>query len=123
MGKSRDALKRLIYKSYREMKKLVSRHGKIRVVFRLTYYDHSLKRYVTGGNLRRRLIHKNGKVIVSYKGADYDKWSGYSKSCFTCGEDVKDFKHALKLMRNHDGTWLMPIEIHYGRFLRKKVIL
>lgn len=110
----------------KEIEKLIAKHGRVRVIFAHCYYDSSEKKHKPNNDMRRRVFTKDGKSVVSYKGETYTKWSGYSTSCFVClsGPDKpKDYKQTLKLMRKHDSTWLMPIEVHYGWFFRKKVKL
>lgn len=110
----------------KEIEKLIAKHGRVRVIFANCYYDPSEKKHKPNNDMRRRIMTKDGKSKVSYKGADYEKWSGYSTSCFVnCAspESIKSHKDTLKLMRKHDSNWLMPVEVHYGWFFRKKVKL
>ncbi len=109
----------------KEIEKLIARHGRVRVIFAGCYYDSAEKKLKHNNDMRRRVMTKDGKSSVSYKGADYEKWSGYSTSCFVDNASKKPQspKEVIKLMRKHDGSWLMPIEIQYGWFYRKKVKL
>ena len=114
-------IKSEIYKNYKQIRKLIEQHDRVRIVFGETNLNPDIE--PAEYNLRRRIITKDGLSKVSYKGTGYKKWSGYSRSCFISSANVKDFKQTLKLMRNHDGTWLKPIEVHYDWFFTKKVKL
>lgn len=124
MAKKKVNTKYKIVKADRLIRKMLEEHGKVRVVFadvRPTgpHFQEDDRNY------RRRILTKDGKSKVSYKSCGYNKWTGYSNSCFVenAKEKPKDDKKLVKLMRKHDGSWLEPIEIHYGWFFRKKVKL
>lgn len=121
MGKLK--VKYEIRKKYKAISQLIEQHGKVRIVFNETFYDKDIDHWVGYGSYRRRIVGKDGYSKVSYKGVNYTKWSGYSRSCFISGMDVKNFKETLKLMYRHDSPWIQPIEVHYGWFFKKKVIL
>ena len=117
-----------ITRNYKTIKKLIEQHGKVRIVFARAQWDYENEKFIfddadCGFDLRRRIITKDGSCKVAYKSPSYKKFSGYGTSCFVSGLDLKDFKNTLLLMRQHDGIWIKPIEVHYGWFFRKKVIL
>jgi hypothetical protein len=104
------------------IKELIERHNRVKIVFANAEHDgHG--GVMISGDMRKRVITKNGKCEVSYKSEGYKNWSGYSQSCFTQETDIKDYKKTIRLMRKHDGTWLIPVEAQYGWFFKKKVKL
>lgn len=115
--------KYIVRKRIKAIQALIEQHGRIRVTFQEFWYDHNQDKHVPSDSLRRRILDKKGNSKVSYKGATFNKWSGYSTSCFVSGENVKDFKEMLKLMYKHDQPKILPIEVHYGWFFRKSIIL
>lgn len=105
-----------IRKAYKLMDKLIKEHGKIRVVFQdWCHWDQSFR-----DDSRRRVLSADGRCKVAYKSNGYQKYSGYSASCFWHHAEKKDIKNILKEMRKHDGNHIIPMEIHYGWFFMKK---
>lgn len=115
--------KYIIRKRIKVINQMIEQHGRVRVTFVEFWYDWKKKKYHSSDNWRRRILNKYGYSKVSYKGATYTKWSGYSKSCYISGEEVKDYKDMLKLMYEHDQPKILAVEIHYGWFFRKKLVL
>lgn len=105
---------------------LVRKHGKVKLISR----EHSFT-YGTLDNYRARKIHLNGNCVVAYKGSDYNKFSGYSTSCFVPYEydeyeelvGPKGLKQTVNALFSHDGAWLVPYELCYGKRFKKKVKL
>ena len=122
MKKKTTSTKSRIYKADKLIRAMLKEHGKVRVVFSDVRVS-AIAQKEEDLSLRRRIMTKEGKSRVSYKGSGYEKWTGYSSSCFVENATKKpdEPKKLVKLMRAHDGQWLEPIEIHYGWFFRKKV--
>lgn len=124
MAKKKVSTNYRIVKADRLIRAMLKEHGKVRVIFSdVRHGDIALRE--EDKSYRRRIMTADGKSKVSYKGTGYNKWTGYSDSCFVVNakEKPKDNKKLIKLMRAHDGAWLEPIEIQYGWFFRKKVKL
>lgn len=107
-----------IKRAHKVIRDMLTKHGRIRVVFAdfSQYTGYS-------GSQRRRILTKDGYSKVAYKGIDHKKFSGYMPSCFMGNRKEKTLKETLKCMRKHDGFHIVPIEIHYGWFFMKKIVL
>ena len=128
-----EAIKVRYFKS--QLKKIVKRHKKALVIFK-----------DCDGDLRKRLITDNGSCTVSYKGSAYRKWSGFTESCFMEYKDdeydyrwdsrnedynriirkanIKNLANTLNALVAHDyDNDVYPLEIRYGKGLKKTVII
>ena len=93
---------------------LVRKHGKVKLISR----EHSYT-YGTLDHYRARVIHLNGNCVVAYKGYDYNKFSGYSSSCFIPYEydeyeelvGPKGLKQTVNALFTHDEAWLIPDQL------------
>jgi hypothetical protein len=112
------------------LKQLVTKHGKVQIIFAEGYSAESL---------RRRIIMKDGSCIVSYKGRGYKKWSRYDDSCFmdyyhsdnsweVTGSKVKrmgkkkTLLNTIEAMCEHDKfDGLHALQISYGPKFRQKI--
>ena len=108
--------RRRIYKAHKRIKELIQKHGKVRIIFQ----DWSQFGQSFMNNFRRRVIDKTGYCKVAYKSDGYTKYSGYSTSCFYSYSEDKSLNGILKAMKEHDGNYQIPIEVHYGWFFTKK---
>lgn len=108
---------------------LVRKHGKVKLISR----EHSYT-YGTLDNYRARVITLDGNCMVAYKGGDFTKFSGYSVSCFVPYKydeydeyaklvGPKGLKQTVNALFTYDGTWLVPDQLCYGKYYRKKVKL
>lgn len=115
MSKAAKSMRPRVYKAYKRINQLIEEYGKVRITFQ-NYYHIAGE---LGNDQRRRIIKKDGHCKVSYRGAHYIKWSGYSESCFLENRRDETLKQTLKAMMKHDGSHLIPIKIEYGLFYRK----
>ena len=105
---------------------LVRKHGKVKLISR----EHSYT-YGRLDNYRARVIHLNGNCVVAYKGSEFTRFSGYSTSCFVPYKydeydelvGLKGLKQTVTELFRHDGAWLVPDELCYGKYFRKRVKL
>lgn len=115
LSKAAKSMRPRVYKAYKRINQLIQEYGKVRITFQ--NYFHITGEF--GLDKRRRIIEKDGHSKVSYRGSHYNKWSGYSESCFLHNRKDKTLKQTLKAMMKHDGSHIMPIQIEYGLFYRK----
>lgn len=108
-----------ISKKYKMIAEMLEKHGKIRVVFQ--NFDRYGNEYQQ--DFRRRILKDNGDSQVAYMTNGHTKYSGYSSSCFLSNRNEKTLKETLRCMRLHDSEHIMPVEIHYGWFFRKKITI
>lgn len=105
---------------------LVRKHGKVKLISR----EH-LFTYGTLDSYRARVISLSGKCVVAYKGGEYTKFSKYSLSCFVPYKydeyeelvGLKGLKYTVNELFRHDGEWMIPHELCYGKYFKKKVKL
>lgn len=108
-----------ISKKYKMILEMLEKHGKIRVVFQ--NFDRYGNEYLP--DYRRRVLDTDGNSKVAYMTNGHTKYSGYSSSCFLGNRNEKTLKETLRCMRLHDSEHIMPVEIHYGWFFRKKITI
>jgi hypothetical protein len=101
-------------KLHDKIKRLVKKYGRVQM-----YLINKLSPDETNKDLfwRRRWFFKKGKCIVSYKGPDYEKFSGYQKCCFYYPGDNLD--QTIDNMLSHDKEWIRLVAIKYGKGLNK----
>ena len=101
-----------VNKVYKQIEQLIEQHDKITVVFAEPYYGEECKY-----NLRKRILTKSGDSRVAYKSHGYDKYSGFSASCFLGNRtffNLNGYKRTLQQMKEHDGQRIIPVAIWYG---------
>lgn len=105
---------------------LVRRHGKVKLISRERHYT-----FGDLDNYRARVISLSGKCVVAYKGKEFTKFSGYSLSCFVPYKydeyeklvGLKGLKYTVNELFIYDGEWMIPHELCYGKYFKKKVKL
>lgn len=105
---------------------LVRRHGKVKLISRERHYT-----FGDLDNYRARVISRDGLCVVAYKGKEFTKFSGYSWSCFVPYKydeyeelvGLKGLKYTVNELFRHDGEWMIPHELCYGKYFKKKVKL
>jgi hypothetical protein len=91
-----------IPQKYKKIFNMVRRHGEIEIVLCTNNKDVN----------RRRTLHSDGSCEVAYKRAYGDEWTDYDVCCFMSDQsEPKNLEQTMKLMRDHDRTWLKPSEI------------